>query len=128
MKALANTNWEKNSKRKTYLKRRWGAQPQAATNPRGSSLAAIPLVHLQVCRELTISLSSSPMFSPLFISSSLHLFPLLSFISHGFLPLRLSRQSALHQKKNFIKLTLIYIYLNHFDQLELSTSVGALSQ
>ena len=58
-------------KTKPYLKRWRSAQPQVVTNRNASSLAAIPLVHLHVCRELAIPLSSSPMLSPLFISSSL---------------------------------------------------------
>ena len=67
-----------------YLKRRRSAQPQAATNRRASSSATIPLVHLQVCRELAISLSSSPMLPPLgFISSSFSPSSMVFSIFHG---------------------------------------------
>ena len=102
-----------------------------ATNRNASFSATISLVHLQVCRELAISLFSSPMLSSLFIS-----FPILAsspmvfslFVSLG------SRQRGLSLSLGsrlfinffiiifFIKFTLkqplhpIYIYLNDFDQ------------
>ena len=68
---LWKTQIRRKPKMKPYLKWWQSAQPQVATNRNASSPAAIPLVHLQVCRELVIFLSSAPMFSPLFISSSL---------------------------------------------------------
>ena len=110
MKTLANTNWEKNST-KPYLKRLKQRRPTA--------------MHLLQRRSLSfisryVTNSRSPFLRlPCFpLSSSLHLFPSLGFISHGFLPLpwffpfRLSQQSNdFFLIKSIVRLHPIYMYI-----------------
>ena len=128
---------------KPQMKRRRSTQSQAATNYSAFSPAVIPFVHFQVCHELAISLSSFPMLFLFFISFPFSASsPMIFSLFHGFLHLRLSRQSTqrlvslseIDSSSNFFNqinsqmtssfniYIYIYIYINHFDQLELLAS------